>query len=81
MVKVRPIEAGILHGLEAIPLPRPAGASRALALAAADLRELDAALAAYRGGNKTAFNKDATLWSSDHRASRAFASIGLRSCG
>jgi hypothetical protein len=81
MVKARPIEAGLLRDLRAISVPRPAGANRGLAFAAADIREIDSALAAYRAGHKTAFVKDAEIWQSDHRTSDAFAAIGARACG
>ena len=80
-VKARPIEVGLLRGLKAISLPRPAGANRVLSLAAADIRELDTALAAYRAGNKAAFSRAARIWSSDHRTGEAFAAIGARACG
>ena len=80
MVKARPIEVGMLHGLRAIPLTRPAGAGHALALAAADIHELDVALAAYRSGDKAAFTADAGAWIADQRASKAFAAIGAKNC-
>jgi hypothetical protein len=80
MQKVRPIEAGMLHGLQAIALARPVGASHALALAAADLREIDVALTTYRGGHTAAFMSDAGAWITDQRASKAFAALGAKSC-
>jgi hypothetical protein len=80
MVKARPIEVGMLRGLQAIPLTRPAGATHALALAAADIHELDVALAAYRSGHTAAFTNDAGAWITDQRSSKAFAAIGAKSC-
>ena len=80
MVKARPIEAGMLHDLQAIPLTRPAGATRALALVAIDVHEIDVALAAYRSGHASAFTADAGAWITDQRASKAFAAIGAKAC-
>jgi len=80
MQRVRPIEAGMLHALQAIPLARPAGAARALSLAAADVREIDVALAAYRAGHTATFTSDAGAWITDQRASKAFAALGAKSC-
>jgi hypothetical protein len=80
MEKTRPIEVGMLHGLQAIPVTRPAGAAHALVLAAADVREIDAALTAYRSGHTAAFTSDAGAWITDQRASKAFAAIGAKAC-
>ena len=80
LVKARPIEAGTLHDLQAIRVPRSAGVSPALAYAATDVKELDAAIAAYRAGNKQAFMQRVSVWQSDRRASRAFTRIGAPAC-
>ena len=80
MLKARPIEAGEVHALEAITSPRPAGAAKALSLAAADVREIDAGIAAYRAGKRTAFIHDVDVWQSDRRTSRAFAALGAQAC-
>jgi hypothetical protein len=80
MLKVRPIEAGELRALRAIRAPRPVGAAKALALVSIDISELDAGIAAYRDGNRAKFLRDAEIWQSDRRASRAFAAIGAKSC-
>jgi hypothetical protein len=80
MEKARPIEVGMLHGLQAIRLTRPPGATHALALAGADVHEIDVALAAYRSGHTAAFTRDAGAWITDQRASKAFAAIGAKSC-
>jgi hypothetical protein len=81
MVKARPIEAGELNALRRIHDPRPSGAAKALALAAADLRELDAGIAAYRAGDPALFLHDVNVWQSDHRTHRAFLAVGARACG
>jgi hypothetical protein len=80
MLKARRIESGELQALKAITLPRPAAATTALALASADLRELDAGLAAYRDGNRAEFTHDVSVWQADRRASRAFTALGARAC-
>lgn len=81
MVKALPLEAGEARSLEAITLPRPAGAARALLLANTDVHELAAGIAAYRAGKRTLFLHDVNVWQSDHRASRAFIALGARACG
>ena len=80
MLKARPIEVGELRALKAIRAPRPAGAVRAFTLVSLDISELDAGVAAYRDGNHAKFVHDVGVWQSDHRASRAFAALGAKSC-
>ena len=80
MLKARPFEAGELHALKTITVRRPAAATRALAFASSDLREVDAAIAAYRARRQALFLRDANVWQSDRRASRAFAALGARAC-
>jgi hypothetical protein len=75
----RPLEAGLLRDLQAIALARPPGAVKALAAAATDLRELDAAEAAYGGATKT-FATLFTRWVNDERATKAFDAIGAHDC-
>jgi hypothetical protein len=79
-VKARPIEVGELHALQAIRLTRPPGATKALSYVVADIAELDAAIAAYRAGNKARFLERAFAWQTDRRASRAFKAIGATAC-
>jgi hypothetical protein len=81
MVKQRPLEQGIFGALRRIDVPRPPGAARAFALAAADVHELSAAIAEYGSVSKTTFEHDYLAWSTDNRANLAFAAIGARSCG
>ena len=47
----------------------------AFALARADIKELDAGLAAYRAGKLAAFAHDVNVWQSDHRTSQAFIDL------
>lgn len=77
--KVRVLEVELLKALEAVPGPRPPAAKRALALAHADIRELDAALQAYRTGSST-FRSKFSRWFNDRRADRAFIAAGARAC-
>jgi hypothetical protein len=79
MVKARPFEVGELAALEKIP-EAPAAASRAFRYAKADIREMDAAIAAYQAHKGQAFVDDLTAWQSDHRTSRAFIAAGAPSC-
>jgi hypothetical protein len=80
MQKARPIQLGELEALTAIRLPRPAAATRALTLAAADIAELDDGLAAYRAGNQAKFLERAFAWLTDTRAERAFKALGAPAC-
>jgi hypothetical protein len=80
VVKARALESGQLHALEAIPPPRPAGVPHAFALARADIKEIDAGLAAYRAGKEAAFAHDVNVWQSDHRTSQAFINLGAIAC-
>lgn len=80
MLKARPIEVGELHALQAIRLVRPHGATQALAYGAADIAELDEAIAAYRAGNRTRFLERTFAWQTDRRASRALKAIGATAC-
>jgi hypothetical protein len=80
VVKARALESGQLHALEAIPPPRPAGVPHAFALARADIKELDAGLAAYRAGKLSTFAHDVDVWQSDHRTSQAFIDLGAIAC-
>jgi hypothetical protein len=80
MLKARPIEVGELRALEAIRSTRPPGATKALSFAAADVAELDAAIAAYRAGKSARFLERAFAWQTDRRASRAFKAIGAKTC-
>jgi hypothetical protein len=80
MLGSRPIEAGLLRDLKAIGLPRPAGAAKALALLAADIREIDAGLAAHRAGNPRKVVRAFDVWQSDHRSGAAFSALGAKSC-
>ena len=79
LAKVRPLEVKLLTALEAIRGPRPPLAKRALALAHADIAELDAAARAYRAGSRS-FNSKFTRWFSDRRADAAFIAAGARAC-
>jgi hypothetical protein len=80
MLKARPIEVGELHGLQAIRLPRPRGATQALSYVAGDIAELDEAVAAYRAGDRTRFLERSFAWQTDRRAIRAFKMIGATGC-
>jgi hypothetical protein len=80
MLKARPIEVGELHALQAIRLVRPRRATQALSYVAADVAELDEAIAAYREGNRTRFLERSFAWQTDRRASRAFTAIGATAC-
>ena len=80
MLKARPIEVGELHALQAIRLPRPSGATHALSFVAADIAELDEAVAAYRAGNRARFLERSFAWQTDRRASGAFKAIGATAC-
>jgi hypothetical protein len=81
VLKAQPIEAGELHALQAIPGQRPPGAAKALSYASLDVKEIDAAIADWRAGDKQAFAHDVDVWQSDHRASRAFVKLGATACG
>jgi hypothetical protein len=80
MVKARPFEVGLVKALKNISLPRPPGAAHALALATADVHELDTALAAHRAGSEKIFLSHAFAWLTDQRANKAFRAIGARAC-
>lgn len=80
VTKARPFEVGELDALRKITLPRPAAASKALSFAAGDIAEIDHAIAAYRAGKTSLFERDAIAWLDDHRTSRAFVAAGARSC-
>jgi hypothetical protein len=80
MLKIRPIEAGRLAAIEVIASPQPAGASKALALARVDIKELDAGIAAHRAGNAAAFASSLKVWWTDERASHAFVALGAKAC-
>jgi len=75
----RPVEAGLLHDLRAIRMPRSAAADKALAAAANDVRELDAARAAYKSDAKR-FAELFTRWANDDRATKAFRAAGATDC-
>jgi hypothetical protein len=77
--QVRPLEVQLLNAIVAINGPRPPAAKRALALAHADVAELDAAAKAYRAGSRS-FNSKFTRWFSDRRADAAFLTAGARAC-
>jgi hypothetical protein len=79
-VKGRKVERGILADLRRIALPRPPGADKALALAAADIQELDTVIGLYGAVSNAEFTRDFLAWESDTRANRAFAAIGARRC-
>jgi hypothetical protein len=80
LLKGRKIESGILTDLKRISVPRPPGATRALSLAAADLRELNTLINLYGSVSDAEFNRDFLVWQNDNRANRAFAAIGARGC-
>jgi hypothetical protein len=75
----RPLETGLLRDLRAIKASRTAAAKRALAAAANDVVELDAARAAYERNAKD-FLQLFTRWVNDDRATRAFAAAGAADC-
>jgi hypothetical protein len=79
LIKVRPLELQLLTALQAIRGARPPAAKRAIALAHADIAELDAAARAYRAHSKT-FSSKFTRWFSDRRADAAFVAAGARAC-
>jgi hypothetical protein len=79
-LKARPFEAGMIRALEAIRLPRPAGAARALRLAHQDLAELDLAIGVYRKGDQPGFLRAANVYVADRRASNALVAAGARDC-
>ena len=76
----RPLEAGLLADLRAIKAIRPAAAEKALAAAANDVRELDAAIAAYRASSTKRFSELFTSWANDNRATKAFDAAGAGDC-
>jgi hypothetical protein len=75
----RPLEAGLVRDLRAITLPRSAADDRALAAAAQDVRELDAARAAYKG-DPSHFLRLFTTWANDDTATAAFKAAGATDC-
>jgi hypothetical protein len=77
--KVLPLERAELAALERIRGKRPAGATRALAAARADIVELRAAIFAWPKG-KTAFQRAFNVWAADRRTLRAFAAAGVGAC-
>jgi hypothetical protein len=79
-VKARPLEVGELHALQAIRLARPPAATKALSYLAANVKVLDAALAAYRAGDRTRFLERSFAWQTDKRPSAAFKALGAPAC-
>jgi hypothetical protein len=75
----RPLEVGLLRDLRAIAPAPSAAAKRALAAAAKDVVELDAARAAYRADAES-FLRLFTRWANDDRATKAFAAAGAVDC-
>jgi hypothetical protein len=75
----RPLEAGLVRDLRAITLQRSPADDRALAAAARDVRELDAARAAYKSDAKRFLRLFAT-WANDDTASAAFKAAGAADC-
>jgi hypothetical protein len=79
-MRARPVEAGRLTALRAIPSP-PKAAAKALQLAQTDIAELDRAIADYRSGNSTIFRRDVKIWWNDARTTVAFVVLGATACG
>lgn len=80
MTKALAIESGELHALEKISAARPVAATHALSLAASDVSELQAAIAAFRSRQITAFAHGWKVWVSDRRTSQAFTTLGATEC-
>jgi hypothetical protein len=79
LLVARPLEVGLLRDLRAIKVARSPAAERALAAAAHDVVELDAARAAYTGDTKP-FLRLFTRWVTDERATKAFSAAGAADC-
>lgn len=80
LILSRKVETGILGDLRRISVPRPPAAVKALASAAADVRELNIVIGGYGAVSNAEFERDFLAWANDHTASRAFVAAGARRC-
>ena len=80
LLESRKMETGMLGDLRRIRVPRPPRAVNALAVAAADVKELNTVIGLYGAVSDAEFKRDFLAWAGDDRASRAFVAAGARTC-
>jgi hypothetical protein len=60
--------------------PRPPAGARAIRFVAAQMKDIDAIIAAYRARSLSRFQAALKTWADDLGASHAFAAAGARAC-
>jgi hypothetical protein len=79
-VDVKALESHELAALTAIPNRPPAG-THALAVLRGDIAEVDAAIKAWKRGDKASFVRILKAYLNDSRPKAAFAAAGATKCG